>query len=197
VTGQEQRAIVVPVPASLVEAAQAQSVFAITPGTFRAISIDGERPIAFFDAPPPDGSPPSFEVGVFESRTADGELRVRPLPVPIFSDTGAPASVWRADDWPTPGQQVYAWPHLPSATAFVTYEFDGVRRWQRPVWNTAAFVVPRPPRFVVPLTEDVSDAPPQVFRAYDARGELLAETTYPSSQQETGPTTTTTTPPST
>jgi hypothetical protein len=191
IAGEEQRATVVPVPSEFTEA-WATFPFTVTPGTARAISVDGERPVAFFDAPPQDRGDPSLVFGSFEDRRrADvAQIASHPVPIPAVSTQAVP--LWTADRSPTTDQQVFAWTHLPAGTAFVTYDFAGTRLWQRPVWQTAVFVVPRPP-------DGVSGASHRVLRAYDARGEFLAdnELVFGISTGIVTTTTTTRTPPST
>jgi hypothetical protein len=89
------------------------------------------------------------------------------------SEAAAPALV--IPDWPTAGQQVYVWGHLPAKVKYVTYSFQKRDRvWASPINGTVVLSVPRPAAF------DGSyavwhTAPFPLLRAYDVNGHLLAE----------------------
>jgi hypothetical protein len=89
------------------------------------------------------------------------------------SESVAPALV--IPDWPTAGQQVYVWGHLPTKVQYVTYSFQKRDRvWATPINGTVVLSVRRPAAFDGSYAVWHS-APFPLLRAYDAKGHLVAE----------------------
>jgi hypothetical protein len=80
--------------------------------------------------------------------------------------SGSRAAVFVIADFPKPTQYTWAWTHLPSGTAYVTFTAGPTQLWERPVAAVAAFL-------------QASQASNPVLRAYDTHGRVLAEVTAP------------------
>jgi len=77
--------------------------------------------------------------------------------------------------FPKPVQDTTVWTQLPSKTAYVTFNSQGIAHlWERPVQRTVGFSVDTPLRYQGP---DFRSAPSPVMRAYDQHGNLLAQFT--------------------
>jgi hypothetical protein len=88
-------------------------------------------------------------------------------------------SVFMLANQPAVGEQTYWLPHLPSNAAVVSYQYPGaVRYWERVVDGTVAFVVPRPAAYDGDFAT-WHTAPLAAITAYDASGQVIAQTTAP------------------
>lgn len=192
VTGQEQHIVATPIPAwatGVLDPRRTQ--WTPVNGTLHAFSVDGSPPAVIFDATPSSSSPlPAGNkdvsvVGMYDqdnpaAESAGGGFGILSGSNPLADiESGTRNPVFLAPHWPQVGLQAYAWPHLPTGTAIVTYSWQTMQLWERPLDNLAGFVMPRPAQFDGPMYSDWHSAPLPVLRAYDANGKLLAQVNAP------------------
>lgn len=148
------------------------------PGRLHSFTVAGSPPFVVFDGtanpagvapsrPAPVSSVVSYDMTIHTS----GGFGVQAEGIPLeASARSARPTVFVIPDWPANGLQGYVWSHLPAGTAYVTYSWQAVRYWERPVDGVAGFFMARPAVFDGPTYADWHSAPIPVLRAYDQAG---------------------------
>jgi hypothetical protein len=185
VTGLEQRLGAIDVPPAIDRILRGGSpMVEPCPGTVRAFSVDGSEGFVTMDGRSSGaitGSPSmEFAVGVYEADGAGGfGLGIQSIPIPLTEVQAGRPAVFLLGLGADQGNQGYAWSHLPADAEFVTYTWESVHRWVRPIDGVAAFMMRRPAQFNGPTYADWHTAAVPILRAFDADGNQIAEAKAP------------------
>jgi hypothetical protein len=184
--GSHQSVVQVVVPTDFSRAMNEQPGIGETPipGTEFAFEVNGSPPIAVGEESASlvlPGRPVSsartyrsfgvwyMGTGLMNGTGIDGQqLR-------IGSSGTAASPVGIISDWPTKGEQLYAWARLPTRVKYVTYSYEKAdRTWVFPVHGAALLLVPRPAAFDGDYATWHS-APFPLLTAYDAAGRIVEQ----------------------